>query len=132
MMILYNQIWPLSVLRGSGHSQVIPVHHCTKCQFDMLKLSMRLVDPQDFFHLFPPRTVFIWWFQTIKFGFCQYYKVLDTLRLSWFITVPSVNLMCKNCQWDWLILKFVITLSCKYTDNNTLTTKNGKSINFQH
>ncbi len=42
------------------------------------------------------------------------------------------NLICWNCQKDCLIHKFVLTFHWKHLDNNAMTTKNGKSVDFEY
>ncbi len=81
---------------------------------------------------FSTRTVFNWQFQSIQFDLCLWYRVLATLRLHRFVTVQVSNLIIWNCQKDWWIHKFVSTLHCKHLDNNTMATKNGKPIYFEH
>ncbi len=104
LIISNNQTWPLSVLQGSGISQVFPVHHCT-CQAWHVSItnktdwSISLYSPS--ICNFLQRQSSVDYFKQ-KYYLCQCCKVVN-LRCSQFITVP-------NIKFDLLKLSIRLTL----------------------
>ncbi len=93
LIISNNKIWPFSVLKGSGHPEVFPVHHWIKCWIWFIKFVNKTGWSTNLYSLYiydSTKMVFQWLLQTIKCEHFQCCKVQATLRCSQFITVQSV------------------------------------------
>ena len=84
----------------------------------MLKLSTRLLKADE---------------GTIHHYHCSNkFLLVDSFALITMITLCFGTPNTQTVQNDWTMHKFVLTLHCKYLDNNAMAAKSDKSIYFDH